>query len=341
MADPHPPALLSLAATLDPVLAQLAPVAPVEVAPAAAIGAVAATTILAPGPVPACARALKDGFAVEAAAPAGASAYEPLPLAPPARLVGAGEALPPGCDAVLPADAVQMEGGLAQALAAAFPGENVRLAGDDLAAGATIATAGTRIGPRAALAAAQAGISRLLIRRPRFRIAAEDGADPGLAALIGALAGAFGHRPVAAGAEPDILIRCDAGAPPRLAVNGGIPAGLMLTPEGRPVLTLAPRFDAALAGFLVLGLPILAARAGLTPPLEALPLATKVSSAIGMSDTILLRRVGAAWRPLATGAIPLQALMEAEAVAIAPAMLEGYAAGEVLAALRLGALLGE
>lgn len=341
MVDPYPPALLSLAAMLDPVLAQLAPVTPVAVAPVEATGAVAATTILAPGPVPAGARALKAGFAVEAAATAGASAYEPLPLAPPSRPVAAGEALPPGCDAVLPADAVQMEGGLAQALAAAFPGENVRRAGDDLAAGARIATAGMRIGQRAALAAAQAGIARLSIRRPRFRIAAEDGADPGLAALIGALAGAFGHRPAAAGEAPDTLIRCDAGDLPRLAVNGGIPAGLTLNPEGLPVLTLAPRFDAALAGFLVLGLPILAARAGFSPPLEVLPLAAKVSSAIGMSDTVLLRRTGAAWQPLATGAIPLQALMDADAVAIAPAMLEGYAAGEALAAFRLGAPLGE
>src|SRR5882724_7879557 len=89
---------------LDDVLARMArlvgPVRPCEVRTTIAWGATLAEDIVA-GERPATARALIDGWAVRADLTIDASAYAPAALTD-AKPVDAGEAMPPGSDAVLP-----------------------------------------------------------------------------------------------------------------------------------------------------------------------------------------------------------------------------------------------
>ena len=88
--------------------------------------------------------ALRDGFAVEAAAIADASPYAPLPFASPPRRIDAGEPLPAGTDAVAPLDAVMLRGDRAEAIAAVAPGEGVLPAGGDATPRTPLRRAGER-----------------------------------------------------------------------------------------------------------------------------------------------------------------------------------------------------
>ncbi|MGB6534883.1 MAG: hypothetical protein WBF58_02860, partial [Xanthobacteraceae bacterium] len=67
--------------------------------------------------------ALHDGYAVEAGAFGDAGPYMPVPLPSTARRIDAGEALPNGCDAVLPVDAVALRSGRIEAVAAVAPAQ--------------------------------------------------------------------------------------------------------------------------------------------------------------------------------------------------------------------------
>src|SRR5208282_960761 len=73
--------------------------------------------------------ALRDGFAVEAAAIADAGPYTPVPFASMPCRVDAGAPLPCGTNAVVPLDAVTLRGDRAEAVAAVSPGEGVLPAG--------------------------------------------------------------------------------------------------------------------------------------------------------------------------------------------------------------------
>ena len=84
--------------------------------------------------------------------------------------VEAGEPVPDGCDCVLDADSVDVSGPMPQVLAEAIPGQGVRRAGGDIAAGSRVVEAGRRVLPRDLLIARAAGIARLKVRRPRLRI---------------------------------------------------------------------------------------------------------------------------------------------------------------------------
>ena len=74
------------------------------------------------------------------------------------------------CDCVLDSDSVDMSGPMPQVLAEAIPGQGVRRAGGDIAAGSLVVEAGRRVLPRDLLIARAAGIARLKVRRPRLRI---------------------------------------------------------------------------------------------------------------------------------------------------------------------------
>ena len=58
--------------------------------------------------IPAADCAAIDGFAVSAAASLGAGTYNPLTIA--AIAIGAGEPMPPGTDAIVPADQAEPDG---------------------------------------------------------------------------------------------------------------------------------------------------------------------------------------------------------------------------------------
>jgi molybdopterin molybdotransferase len=136
----------------------------------AAHGRVISEEIRAPRPIPSRNRAALDGFAVQADATIGASSYNPLPL--PALAVAAGDAVPPGTDAVIPLELSQPEaGGYIQCVEPVAPGDNVEAEGAVATAGAMLATAGTRLAARHIGLLTSAGFSAIrVIRRPRVRI---------------------------------------------------------------------------------------------------------------------------------------------------------------------------
>jgi molybdopterin biosynthesis enzyme len=91
-------------------------------------GRVLAKDIRANRAIPDSDRAALDGFAFEANASLGASAYNPVEV--PLRPVDAGDALPAGNDAVVPLDLAQPdERGHVELVEAAAPGDNVEQQG--------------------------------------------------------------------------------------------------------------------------------------------------------------------------------------------------------------------
>ena len=71
---------------------------------------------------------------------------------------------------MLDADSVDQSGPMPQVLAEAIPGQGVRRAGSDIAAGSHVVEAGRRVLARDLLIARAAGIKTLKVRRPRLRI---------------------------------------------------------------------------------------------------------------------------------------------------------------------------
>jgi molybdopterin molybdotransferase len=81
-----------------------------------------------------------------------------------------GAPIPPGCDAVVMQEMVQLEGDAIRLDRRPSLDENIRRAGEDLAAGAEIMPAGRCIGPRAAALLASAGCGQVNVHR-RIRVA--------------------------------------------------------------------------------------------------------------------------------------------------------------------------
>jgi molybdopterin biosynthesis enzyme len=125
----------------------------------------------------------------------------------------------------------------------------------------------------------------------------------------------------------------------RLAVHGialapGETAALGFTGT-RPVLLLPGRLDAALAVWLTLGRPLLEQLAGGRRHEEgqALTLARKVSSTVGLAELVPVRRgteKPTDVEPLATRYLPLSSLTRADGWILVPADSEGYAAGSAV-----------
>ncbi|SFF18389.1 molybdopterin-binding protein [Methylobacterium sp. yr596] len=351
------------------LLARLArPVAPVGVELAAAVGAVAARDVAIGAGLPVRRTALRDGWAVKAAEVVGASPYAPpVMVARAPAWVEAGAPLPAGTDALLAPDAIGDDPRWIEAEVAA--GEGTRAPDAELPAGARLVAAGERVTPLQGLALAAAGCTGLDVRRPSLRIlaAAPEGAPDALSPLLRAWIAAAGgtavieHRPVdrqdlaaallAPGADGVLVVggtgpgRCDASAA-ALAQAGRLDAhGIALRPgesagfgeaAGRPVLLLPGRSDAALAAWLALGRPLVAALAGAAPELAAiLPLTRKVSSIIGLTEVVFLRRLASGAEPVGGAETPLHRLARADAALLVPPAHEGYPAGTPVEVLPL------
>ena len=101
----------------------------------------------------------------------------------------------------------------------------------------------------------------------------------------------------------------------------------------RPVLLLPGRIDAALASWLVLGRRLLDRLSGAHDDDIAVPLvlARKIASSVGIAEVIPLRRDADKAEPLASGFLPLQALVRADGWLLVPAESEGYPAGATIA----------
>jgi molybdopterin molybdotransferase len=154
------------------------------------VGRVLAQDVTARDPVPPFDSSAMDGFAVRAEDVRGASPDRPAELAvvdesragaPAARGPAAGEAVAISTGAVVPASAdaivrvedTQSSNGHVRVLRPADVGQDVRRAGDDIAAGRTVLAAGTRIGAvELGVLASLACETVSVARRPRVAILA-------------------------------------------------------------------------------------------------------------------------------------------------------------------------
>jgi molybdopterin molybdotransferase len=347
------------------------PVAPQQVRPHEATGRVLAAPLRASTPLPAIAVALRDGWAVAAGDVVGASSYSPIVVAAPPPWIETGRPMPAGSDGVLPPDGLLAQGGVIEIIASIAPGEGVRNAGADAVAGAVLREAGERLRPIDAVLALAAGIEHVSIREPRVQILTLP-REPLLdttGELLERLVAGAGARVERmrlpsrdAGAIAAALLAHDADflavvggtgfgqedhAGEVLAASGSLIAhGIALRPGetagcglvgATPVILVPGRLEAGLAATLALVLPCLDHTMGATRsvPTVSGPLTRKISSTVGMTEIVLLRRSGPGLEPLAVGDLTLSAIAGAEAWLAVPPDSEGLAAGATVAAFIL------
>ena len=361
-----PASLTPLDAALAMLLSGLEPVAPVALPPAEALHCVAAEM----APTQACPPydvAATDGFALHARDLVGASSYSPVPLVSAPVWVEAGDPIPAGCDCVVDAEAIDVSVPMAQVMSEAAPGQGVRRAGNDIAAGSVVIAAGRRILPRDLLVARAAGLTALCVRRPRLRVvnipggastadwiarsAQDAGAEVDVVAAKGRDAASIANMLDTGGC--DLLVTIGGSGVGRrdatlqaLAERGAVMAhGIALQPGrtsavGRigntPVVVLPGVPTEAIAAWWTLACPALDRLSGRLPrePL-GLPLLRKIASGLGLAEVVLLERKGGAWAPLASGEFSLQAIARADAWLAVPAGSEGFAAGATVDACML------
>lgn len=182
--------MLSVAEAIESVLSAVVPAAIEEVGIAAAGGRVLAEEVRAPFAVPPFANSQMDGFAVRSADLAGASEAAPVRLAVVATVaagastgtpVGPGQAirimtgapLPAGADAVVRVEDTTADGTAVDVRHAPRPGEFVRPAGEDLAAGELVLGPGRRLRPADVGLLASIGRPTVAVRaRPRVAVLA-------------------------------------------------------------------------------------------------------------------------------------------------------------------------
>lgn len=305
--------------------------------------------------------ALRDGFAVEAAAVADASSYAPISLTAMPPRIDVGDTLPDGANAVLPLDAVMLRGNSAEIVAAPVAGEGVLITGGDAADGAVLRRAGERLRPVDFAILSAAGIPEAMFRTPRVCVACGGAAD---ASAVQAALGFLAHSVTTAGADvlssrkpisldasltgghPDAVIvvggtgggRRDS-AVKTLARHGRVEAhGLAISPGEtaafgfvglRPILLVPGRLDAALALWLLVGRHLVARLAGgkVEERPAMLPLKRKVSSSIGLVEVVPVSCAAGMAEPLASGYLSLELLSRSDGWIVVPAESEGFAAG--------------
>ena len=350
--------LTPLHAILACIQSRVVPVAPHRSALASAHGATLAEDVVS-AERPQRAIALRDGFAVDAAAIADAGPYTPVPLTLIARRIDAGDAMPSGTDAVAPLDAIALRGDRAEAIAAIAPGEGVLRAGGDAAPTTVLRSAGARLRAIDVAAIAAAGIAEVSIRSPRIALVRGSAArTPILDAARGVLADAITQVGARLSDPSDLFEKAlsdrqsDAtivvggtgsgrrdGAVREVVRRGRLEAhGIAIGPgdtaafgfvDERPVLLAPGRLDAALAIWLFIGRPLTAKLAGgvLDDSSALVPLRRKVTSTIGVTELVPVQvREGMA-EPLGAGYLSLTSLAHSDGWIAVPADSEGFAAG--------------
>ena len=179
------PPLLPLDDALAQLLAQAAPLAQGEaVATFDADGRVLLRDAVSPLQVPPLDNSAMDGYALRCADVVAPGAVLPVSQRIPAGSVGTplrpgtaariftGAPVPPGADAVvMQEDCEVLEDGCVRVHGAHRPGQHIRRAGEDIARGATVLAAGTRLTPAALGLAASIGLAQLEVaRRPRVAL---------------------------------------------------------------------------------------------------------------------------------------------------------------------------
>ena len=177
--------MIGVADHLGRILDVVQPLSPLALGLMDAHGCVLTEDVVAPAPLPGFDNSAVDGYAVRLADVATATGQAPVVLrvrgdvaagpASPLRVSGGscvrimtGAMVPAGADAIIPVE--WTDGGVATVVVRRAPtaGANVRRAGEDVAAGDTVLTAGTHLGAVQIGLAAAVGRSRLLVRpRPR------------------------------------------------------------------------------------------------------------------------------------------------------------------------------
>jgi molybdopterin molybdotransferase len=179
---------LTVAEAQDCILAAVLPLPPETVAVAEADGRVLAETVLSSRLLPPADCSAMDGYAVHSAAVRDASASAPtvLPVAfevaaggvadcpleqTEAARIFTGAPVPPGADAVIMQEHVEVEGEFIRIAAPVPSGNHIRLAGEDLQIGDRVLTAGSEVRPTTIGLLASLGRSVIsVIRRPRVAI---------------------------------------------------------------------------------------------------------------------------------------------------------------------------
>lgn len=172
-----------LETALERLLAAAMPVAEQESIPTdQALGRVLAAAVASPMPIPGWDNSAMDGYALRAAdvpepgrrlqvsqrISAGAAG---VALAPgTAARIFTGAPVPPGADAVVVQEACEQSGDWVQVNAPVRSGDNVRRAGEEIAAGHEVLSAGTRLAPQHLALAAAVGAAELPVFR-RLRVA--------------------------------------------------------------------------------------------------------------------------------------------------------------------------
>ena len=340
-----------------------APLAAEEIAAAAAAGRVLAQPLAAPADWPPADRAAIDGWALCAAATVGASDYNPLPfrlrdavgaLGPgEAAPVAAGEAPPPGADAILPFEAAQAAGGRLEVFAAVPAGSGIERRGQQARRGAMLLPVGSLLrAPEAALLALF-GIGRVaVVRRPRIRLRVAgakliggdrpgDANGPLLRALIARDGGVVSEE------APDAVIsagRTGTGAddaPPALAAGGELAIhGVAMRPggsagfgweEGMPAILLPGEPLACLAAYELFAGRLIRRLGGRHPglphPVVEAELARKLVSAVGLVDVVQVRLAHGRAEPQGSPESGLLSAAGAAGFVLVPAACEGYAPG--------------
>ena len=327
--------------------------APIE----AALGATLAEDVIA-AEQPSRPIALRDGFAVPAAAVVDAGPYTPVALPLAACRIDVGQPLPHDVDAVLPLDAIALRGDRADAVAAAAAGEGVLPAGGDATPRLPLRRTGERLRAVDIAAIRAAGIADVTIRAPRIAIVCGGpSASPMLDAALGWLTGAAAKSGALATAKPiafdaalteaddDAVIavggtgsgRRDASVQALARLGRLETHGVAVSPGEtaafgfagtRPVLLIPGRFDAVLAVWLLLGRHLAAklADGGIADAAQVMPLKRKVASTIGLNELIPVACADGLADPLASGYLSLTAVARSDGWIVVPAESEGFAA---------------
>jgi molybdopterin molybdotransferase len=338
------------------------PVAPRDMRAASALGATLARDIAVAEPHPAAPLALMDGWAVHAEATADAGAYAPALLLA-AREVAVGGAMGTDGDAVAPPDAVTWRDGKGEVHVAVTAGEGVLMPGTDAAAGEVLRQAGHRLRAIDVAAMQALGIAGARVRKPRVRIARvgrgrNDIADAIADWLAYAIA-ADGGEPVASRPGGEITALLTGGGGDAVVMVGGTGAGagdetvhalartgtveahgIAVSPgetaafgvaNARPVLLVPGRLDAAVTVWLLIGRAMLARlRGGTENPNQGSRKSTligKVTSTVGLTELVLVRRGADGVEPLASTYLPLATLAHADGWIVIPAASEGLPPG--------------
>jgi molybdopterin molybdotransferase len=173
--------LLSVADALAAVLARVEPLPAEDVELESAAGRVLAEPVSAAVDLPPFPSSSMDGYAVRSGDVPGSLHIVGTVAAgrPETRAVGPGEAIeistggvvPEGADAVVPVELVEVRDGAVAVDGAVVSGANVRRAGGDVTAGATVLEARTVLTPARLAALAACGVERVrCARRPRVSV---------------------------------------------------------------------------------------------------------------------------------------------------------------------------